>query len=158
LTCGSRPASMTSAYMDTPVNLQMRSASGTNLPILGAALLRIQIPSIGVETRQMVYFSPITTKLYLSLATCKDLRLVPQDLPLSTPYVKAARAGPVMPDPLTRTPTPHHEDPRAPNRTLPPKSAHLHHPQEMARPGHRHWALTQALLTRRPVFQLHLLR
>ncbi len=29
-----------------PVNLQMRSASGTNLPILGAALLRIKIQAL----------------------------------------------------------------------------------------------------------------
>ncbi len=41
---------------------QMRSASGTNLPILGAALLRIKTQSTGVEMRQMVYFSPIASK------------------------------------------------------------------------------------------------
>ena len=66
-----------------PVNLMMHSASGTNLPIMGAALLRIKIPSTALETRQMVYFSAIASKLYLSLATCLDLGLIPRDFPLS---------------------------------------------------------------------------
>ena len=100
-----------------PVNLRMRSASGTKLPILGAALLRIKTQRTGVETRQMVYFSPIASTLYLSLATCTDLGLIPRDFPLSTPMPpsgddKATRAapGPVTPDLLTRTPAPHHEN------------------------------------------------
>ncbi len=65
-----------------PVSLVMHSASGTNLPILGAALLRIRIQTTGIETRQMVYFSSIATKLYLSLATCADLGLIPNELVL----------------------------------------------------------------------------
>ncbi len=50
---------------------------------MGAALLRIKIPSTSLETRQMVYFSAIASKLYLSLATCLDLGLIPRDFPLS---------------------------------------------------------------------------
>ena len=59
-----------------PACLVMHSASGTNLPILGAALTRIAVQSTGQHTRQMLYFSSIATKLYLSLATCQDLGLI----------------------------------------------------------------------------------
>ena len=60
-----------------PVNLTMKSASGNNLPILGAALLRIEIPS-GKKTCQMVYFSSEASHIYLSMAT---LDLIPRDFP-----------------------------------------------------------------------------
>jgi hypothetical protein len=43
----------------TPVNLIMHSASGTNLPIKGAELLRMKAQPTGIDTRQMVYFSLI---------------------------------------------------------------------------------------------------
>ncbi len=52
-----------------PACLVMHSASGTNLPIMGAVLLRIKVRLTGQETRKMVYFSAIANKLYLSLAT-----------------------------------------------------------------------------------------
>ena len=68
-----------------PACLIMHSASGTNMPILGAALTRITTQSTGRQTRQMLYFSPIATKLYLSLATCTDLGLIPTGFPLCTP-------------------------------------------------------------------------
>ena len=64
-----------------PVNLIMHSASGDDLPILGAAILRITASVTGQETRQMVYFSHIASKLYLSLATCIDLMLLPNNFP-----------------------------------------------------------------------------
>ena len=85
-----------------PVNLVMYSASGTNLRILGAAILRIRAHPTGPETRQMVYFSEIANKLYLSMATCADLGLIPQDFPLNTPMSptgngKATRAAPGTP-------------------------------------------------------------
>ncbi len=51
------------------MSLVIHSASGTNLPILGAALLRIRVQHTGIETRQMVHFSSMATKLYLGLAT-----------------------------------------------------------------------------------------
>ncbi len=50
-----------------PASLVMSSASGNNLPILGAALLRIQLNHTQRKTRQMVYFSPLASKLYLIL-------------------------------------------------------------------------------------------
>ena len=61
----------------------MHSASETNLPILGAALLRIRVQLTGIETRQMD-FSSMATKLYLSLATCADLGLILKEFPFST--------------------------------------------------------------------------
>ena len=94
-----------------PVNLLMHSASGTNLPIMGAALLRIKARPSGTETRQMVYFSPIANKLYLSLATCEDLELLPRDFPFSTPMPpsgngktpRAARDPPTDTQPPSRS-------------------------------------------------------
>ena len=74
-----------------PVSLVMHSASGTNLPILGAALLRIRVQLTGIKTRQMVYFSSMATKLYLSLATCADLGLIPKEFPFSTLISTAGR-------------------------------------------------------------------
>ena len=68
-----------------PVHLIMHSASGTNMPIMGAAIIRIRVNPTGPETRQMVYFSEIANKLYLSLATCPDLGLISKDFPRSTP-------------------------------------------------------------------------
>ena len=64
-----------------PVSLTMRSASGNQLPIIGAALTRIRLTQSGRETRQMVYISPKATKLYRSLSTCTDLGLVQDDFP-----------------------------------------------------------------------------
>ena len=61
----------------------MHSASETNLPILGAALLHIWVQLTGIETRQMD-FSSMATKLYLSLATCADLGLILKEFPFST--------------------------------------------------------------------------
>ena len=46
-----------------PASLTMSSASGNPMPIMGAALTRIRAGDTGKETRQMVYFSPIATKL-----------------------------------------------------------------------------------------------
>ena len=66
-----------------PVNLIMHSANGDDLPILGA-ILRITASITGQETRQMVYFSHIASKLYLRLATCIDLMLLPNNFPHGT--------------------------------------------------------------------------
>ena len=87
-----------------PVNLVMHSANGNNLPILGAAILRIKAHPTGPETRQMVYFSEIATKLYLSLATCVDLGLIRKDFPLGMPMPPSGdgKAGG-----LAREPRPH---------------------------------------------------
>ena len=71
-----------------PTSLSMSSASGHPLPILGAALVRLKLESSGRSTRQMVYFSPKATKLYLSLATCTDLGIIGRQFPLDIPAAK----------------------------------------------------------------------
>ena len=76
-----------------PVNLTMKSASGNNLPILGAALLRIEIPS-GKKTRQMVYFSSEASHIYLSMATLADLDLIPRDFPSGSSSTRDNRPSP----------------------------------------------------------------
>lgn len=75
----------------------MRSASGTNLPILGAAFVRI--PS-GKETRQMAH----PPQNYLSLATCADLDMVPRDFPSGTLSHQSTDPHHTTADLLTRTP------------------------------------------------------
>ena len=103
-----------------PVNLKMRSASGTNMPIMGAALLRIKIPSTSLETRQMVYFSAIASKLYLSLTTCMDLGLIPRNFPLSTP-IPPPKTGKVP----REAPGPYQQHPQTqPNPPNPPDRHH----------------------------------
>ena len=125
--CLAGPSLMSSLHLSEneliPVSLVMHSASGTNLPILGAALLRIRVQLTGIETRQMVYFSSMATKLYLSLATCIDLGLIPKEFPFSTPmqapgatpgshqaippsqHTAALQTKPPLLGPPTRTPT-----------------------------------------------------
>ena len=65
-----------------PVNLTMKSASGNNLPILRAALLASQKSHLARKTRQMVYFSPEASQIYLSMATLADLGHDPKRLPV----------------------------------------------------------------------------
>ena len=101
--CLAGPSLMSSLHLSEneliPVSLVMHSASGTNLPILGATLLRIRIQLTGIKTRQMVYFSSMATKLYLSLATCADLGLIPKEFPISTDRVSTPRQAPPPPPP-----------------------------------------------------------
>ena len=68
-----------------PASLSMSSASGHPLPILGAALIRLELKNSGRSTRQMIYFSTKATKLYLSLATCMDLGLIGSQFSLGIP-------------------------------------------------------------------------
>ena len=92
-----------------PVSLTMRSASGNQLPIIGAALTRIRLTQSGRETRQMVYISPIVTKLYLSLLTCTDQGLIQDDFPQgqSTASIQDKQAeGATKPSLPAELPTP----------------------------------------------------
>ena len=68
-----------------PASLTMSSASGNTMPIMGAALTRIRAEDTDNETRQMVYFSPLATKLYLSMSACSDLGLINLGFPLRSP-------------------------------------------------------------------------
>ncbi len=75
-----------------PAYLAMKSASGNSIPIMGATLLRVKFRQR--ETRQMVYFSPLASKLYLSLSTCQDVGLVSSAFPLSTAAVSSKETPP----------------------------------------------------------------
>ena len=109
-------------------SLTMTSASGNRLPIIGAALTRIKLTQADRETRQMVYFSPIATKLYLSLSTCSDLGLIGSSFP-TTPtlqdrqVVEVIKHRPATPNarPPQTTPTPSSPRPcNCPDRAPPP--------------------------------------
>ena len=144
-----------------PVNLIMHSASGTNMPIMGAAIIRIRVNPTGPETRQMVYFSEIANKLYLSLATCTDLGLIPKDFPCSTPMSplengKAARIAPGTPPGQRQLST-------IGNPASAPHTARPGHPWERARLGdrrgkHAHTKSTSSQRTYRPDLQINTIR
>ena len=66
-----------------PVNIKMQAANN-NIRILGAALLRLSGKSNEGEersTRQMVYVTDNTDKLFLSREACVDLRIIPNTFP-----------------------------------------------------------------------------
>ena len=66
-----------------PVNIKMQVANNDNIRILGAALLRLSGKSNGEErsTRQMVYITDNTDKLFLSREACVDLGIIPNTFP-----------------------------------------------------------------------------
>ena len=90
-----------------PACLAMKSASGNSLPIMGTAPAASEFRQR--ETRQMVYFSPLASKLYLSLSTCQDLGLVSSAFPLST---AAASSKETPPEHSTQTRSNHPSAPR----------------------------------------------
>ena len=118
-----------------PACLAMKSASGDSLPIMGAALLRVKFRQR--ETRQMVYFSPLASKLYLSLSTCQDLGLISAAFPLITAAASSKETPPpstgapfnptsdpnTPPVPRRTTPTPEHPTQTGSNRPPAPRPA-----------------------------------
>ena len=67
-----------------PVTMQMNAANNLGIKILGALLLKITAKSPDGQTgesHQMVYFSDVTHKLYLSKKACIDLGLIPPTFP-----------------------------------------------------------------------------
>ena len=67
-----------------PVNNEMRAANNDNIHILGATILRLSGKSNeGKErsTRQMVYVTDNTDKLFLSREACIDLGIIPKTFP-----------------------------------------------------------------------------
>ena len=62
----------------------MQVANNDNIRILGAAILRLSGKSNEGEerfTRQMVYITNNTDKLFLSRETCVDLGIIPNTFP-----------------------------------------------------------------------------
>ena len=67
-----------------PVNIKMQAANNDNIRILGAAILRLLGRSnVGEErsTRQMVYVTDNTDKVFLSREACVDLGIIPNTFP-----------------------------------------------------------------------------
>ena len=67
-----------------PVDFKMYAANDTNIRILGAAILRLSgKDKDGKEhsTRQMVYVTDCTDKLFLSREACTDLGIIPGTFP-----------------------------------------------------------------------------
>ena len=67
-----------------PVNIKMRAANNDNIRILGATVLRLSGKSNEGEersTRQMVYVTDNTDKLFLSREACVDLGIIPNTFP-----------------------------------------------------------------------------
>ena len=68
-----------------PVNLKMSAANKSNINVLGAVIVRFSGQNKRgktVESRQLVYITDSTDKVYLSREACVDLGLIQQDFPL----------------------------------------------------------------------------
>lgn len=68
----------------TPVSMQMIAANSITIPIIGALALRISGTSPNnklFETRQLVYFTEATDKLFLSKQSCIALGVIPPSFP-----------------------------------------------------------------------------
>ena len=70
-----------------PITLTMRAANNSQLPIMGAILLRLSNPKTKKVTRQMVYVTPSVTKLFISREACTELGIIDPSFPHSTTAV-----------------------------------------------------------------------
>ena len=67
-----------------PVNMKMTAANSKGIEIIGALPLRVSgVSAIGkvISTRQLVYFTPATNKLFLSKHACTALGLISKNFP-----------------------------------------------------------------------------
>ena len=102
-----------------PVNIKMHAANNHDIRILGAAILRLSGENNKGEeqtTRQMVYVTDNTDKLFLSREACVDLGIVPNTFPAMN---EAQGTNPANAVSTTDTPLPQQEC-RCPKRTKPP--------------------------------------
>ena len=102
-----------------PVNLKMHAADNHNICILGATILRLSGKnSKGEETstRQMVYVTNKTDKLFLSREACIDLGIIPCRFPMKD---EAEGTNPNSSVSAIATPPPQQEC-QCPKRTKPP--------------------------------------
>lgn len=108
--------------------MQMHAANNKGIKIIGALILRLSGTSRGgktLETRQIVYVTPDSDKLFLSLhlprEACTSLGIIPSTFPtigdanLTPSTISAATTEKTTPDP-----TPHHQTCNWPKRQLPP--------------------------------------
>lgn len=90
-----------------PVTLTMRAANNSQLPIMGAILLRLSNPKTKKATRQMVYVTPSVTKLFISREACTELGIIDPSFPHSTTavvYDAGATSGATPTKGTTHTP------------------------------------------------------
>ena len=64
-----------------PVDIEMHAANNNNIRILGATILRLSGKNNKQSTRQMVYVTDNTDKLFLSREACVDLEIIPETFP-----------------------------------------------------------------------------
>ncbi|GFO13770.1 hypothetical protein PoB_004027500 [Plakobranchus ocellatus] len=67
-----------------PTSMKMRAANQNTIGIVGALILRVTGFTQSLEsktTRQIVYFSHSTDKLFLSMEACRDLGIIPDTFP-----------------------------------------------------------------------------
>jgi len=68
-----------------PVDMKMRTAINSNINILGAVFVRITgIRPTSTHTRQMIYITDCTDKLYLNKSACRALGMIPESFPWLT--------------------------------------------------------------------------
>ena len=102
-----------------PVDVEMHAANNNHIRILGATILRLAGKDNKGEkqsTRQMVYVTDNTDKIFLSREACVDLGIIPKTFPTIGDTEKAKSANCIS---TTDTPGPQREC-QCPRRTKPP--------------------------------------
>ena len=67
-----------------PVSMKMTAANNKGIEVIGALPLRLSGTSAAgktVSTRQLVYFTPATNRMFLSQQACRSLGLVSENFP-----------------------------------------------------------------------------
>ena len=101
-----------------PVTLKMHAANSNNIAILGAAIIRLS--GNGKSSRQIVYVTNATNKLFISRETCIDLGIICDSFPLQPADTQSTKAKDTAnhTNAVSATPTPHQC--QCPRRTTPP--------------------------------------
>eukprot|EP00794_Sanderia_malayensis_P002522 gene2522-2915_t len=76
-----------------PVTTRMHAANNSGIRILGAIVVRFTgttAPGRNLETRQIVYVTKDSDRLFLSWETCKDLEIISEQFPTQPPPKPAA--------------------------------------------------------------------
>ena len=99
-----------------PVNMKMTAANNRGIEIIGALPLRLSgVSATGsaISTRQMVYFTPATNRLFLSKHACSSLGLISDKFPTIGESLGISNTVPQPESAITKQCT-------CPKRTMPP--------------------------------------
>ena len=101
-----------------PVTLKMHAANSNNIAILGAAIIRLS--GNGKSSRQIVYVTNATNKLFISRETCIDIGIIRDSFPLQPADSQSTKAKDTAnhTNAVSATPIPHQC--HCPRRTTPP--------------------------------------